>query len=222
MVQVFDANGDIIDLPEPPKSKMGSLKKGTPKLKSFNVGPSGISASGVFDNGEEDKRSVGVAVAKDAAVRANKLKELSKVVDFFESKISEVPVERGLEGRVQGLGQKFLGALQANPLNPEDTLPSKIAAYESNLEGMKALIARGLGDVGNLSDVEQRNAVKLLPNITDNAETRAQKIENFRTLMKMKGLSFDKNIKIKQNEPRKISKPKEINVGGTKFIITGE
>lgn len=127
----------------------------------------------------KDKNEVSGAVEKDAALRLQKLKELSKVVDFFEQKINEVPGAEGLQGRVVG-GANILQAMaQTNP---------KIAAYQSSLEGMKALIARGLGDVGNLSEVEQRNAVKLLPNITDNLETRKQKIQNFRDLMTMKGL----------------------------------
>lgn len=111
------------------------------------------------------------ASLKDAATRATKLRELNKVVDYFENKIGEIPSGTGIGGRLKGIGLGVEGMLQTNP---------KVSAYNASIEGLRSQIARGLGEVGNLSEYEQRYASNLLPRITDNAETRANKIKNFR------------------------------------------
>lgn len=109
--------------------------------------------------------------AKDKATRDAKLQGLTGALDFFERKINEIPGGAGIGGRFSGL-QTLLGAkLQTDP---------KAAAYLADVEGLRSQIVRGLGDVGNLSEYEQKYASSLLPKITDNIETRKQKLANFR------------------------------------------
>lgn len=111
------------------------------------------------------------STARDKAVRIQKLSELGKAVDFFETKINEIPSGEGLMGRAKGVGVAIEAFLQTDP---------QAAAYQSSLNGMRSQIARGLGEVGNLSEYEQKVAIGLLPKLTDNTETRNAKLKNFR------------------------------------------
>jgi len=113
----------------------------------------------------------------DAEKRSLKLNELGRVVDFFESKINEIPTGKGLPGRAKGFGVLLGAKLQTDP---------KAAAYVTSVEGLRSQIARGLGEVGNLAEKEQEYAINLLPKITDNTETKIQKIQNFRDYIKIK------------------------------------
>lgn len=122
------------------------------------------------------------ATKQEQNIRLNKLNEMNKVIDFFENKINEIPVGSGLGGRLQGA---MIGLEGKAGLNPKAT------AYQANLEGLRSQIARGLGEVGNLAENEQKYAMSLLPNITDNMEVRQQKIQNFRDYIKVK---LDGNI----------------------------
>lgn len=124
---------------------------------------------------QKTSEAVGLASKKDSAVRAQKLKELTKAVDFFENKIHDVPGGKGLGGRIQGLSIAAQGMAQTNP---------KISAYMSSVDGLRSQIARGLGEVGNLSEYEQKYAVNLLPKVTDNLETRQEKLNSFRDYIK--------------------------------------
>jgi hypothetical protein len=117
------------------------------------------------------------AVNKESAIRQRKLDELVKGISFFEQKINEIPVGSGLHGRIMGLIKLGEAKLQTDP---------KAAAYVTSVSGMRAQIARGLGDVGNLSEYEQQVAIDLLPKLTDNEETRQQKMLNFRDYVKAK------------------------------------
>jgi len=116
-------------------------------------------------------------IIKEAGLRAGKLSEMYKLIDFFETKINEIPSGEGLMGRAKGLGLKVSGALQLNP---------KVTAYEASLSGLRSQIARGLGEVGNLAEQEQKFAMDLLPRITDNTETRQAKLKNFKDYIDLK------------------------------------
>lgn len=130
-----------------------------------------LTPSAMMTPQEKANIQVDTAAKTDLAVRDKKLAGLMQAVDFFDKKISELPIGSGMQGRVEGIGQQLSGWLQTNP---------KAAAYMANIQGMRSQIARGLGEVGNLSVYEQKYAVNLLPKLTDNAETRAAKLQNFR------------------------------------------
>jgi len=170
-------------------------KKAVPESISVPI-PGGGRITGSFKTPEQKREEEAkTAVEKSAQERAQKLRELSKVVDFFEAKINEIPSGSGLWGRLRG-GQVAVEAwLQTDP---------KAAAYVSSSNGLRAQIARGLGDVGNLNEAEQENALKLLPKVTDNDETRKQKIQNFRDFMYFKGLTAGER-KLTPEKPKKDS-----------------
>lgn len=136
--------------------------------------PSGAKVVNIPLSPEQKAKEV---MIKDATVRGNKLNELNKVIDFFESKINEIPSGKGIGGRIKGVGLTMEGMLQTNP---------DVAAYQANLEGLRSQIARGLGEVGNLAETEQKYAAKLLPSVSDNTETRAKKMANFRKYIETK------------------------------------
>jgi hypothetical protein len=123
------------------------------------------------------------ATDKEAMGRARKLQELTKVIDSFAYQIDKIPGGEGLPGRIQGLGNVVSGALQTDP---------NIAAYSSFMMGLRPVLSRGLGDVGNLSEQEQKAAMSLLPQPMDNLETRAAKLRNFLDFIHVKGLPVDK------------------------------
>lgn len=120
---------------------------------------------------QEEAQSKALA---DEAVRQTKLAGLNDAINFFDKKINEIPVGTGAKGRLEGLG------LEAQALTQMGPQGAKAAAYKADIEGMRSQIARGLGEVGNLAENEQKYAMRLLPRLTDNAETRAQKISNFK------------------------------------------
>lgn len=126
---------------------------------------------------QQAQQQANVASLKDQTTRGNKLKELNKVIDFFETKLGEIPVGGGFSGMAEGAGQVVSGKMGKNP---------KAAAYMSDIKGLRSQIARGLGEVGNLSEYEQKYASNLLPQLTDNAETRQAKLKNFRDYIQTK------------------------------------
>lgn len=146
-------------------------------LGSVPKGSQVIPPASLMTADEKTEQAAKETMLKDKTTRANKLNELNKVVDYFENKINAIPSGSGLQGRLRGMGLAVEGALQTNP---------DVAAYQANVEGLRSQIARGLGEVGNLSEGEQKYASKLLPSITDNAETRAKKLSNFRDYIKTK------------------------------------
>lgn len=147
---------------------------------------------------------------KDAENRQMKMKELGKTIDSFAYQMAQIPSERGLPGRITGLGGEISGRLQIDP---------KIAAYQSFAKGLRPQLARGLGDVGNLSEVEQKAAENLLPSISDNTETRILKFKNFLDYLSIRGIAVEDmdlpHIKdyIQKNTGQPYSPPK---IGGAK------
>jgi hypothetical protein len=49
-------------------------------------------------------------------------------------------------------------------------------AYADFIQGVRAQLARGMGDVGNLSEYEQKAVVRLVPNLMDSYELGMEKI----------------------------------------------
>lgn len=151
------------------------------KFNSMGVATSYMNPATEQLKGQIDNQT---AITKDQNTRATKLKELNTVIDFFDKKISELPVGSGMQGKLEGMKSDIKGKLG---------LDAKAAAYNADLQGMRSQIARGLGEVGNLSETEQAAAIKLLPVLSDNNETRQQKLTNFRDYIKTKlgGLNTD-------------------------------
>ena len=163
------------------------------KTKDVRVGP--VSITTTEDPRETPKEvaaketakirpAIKLAVDKDAALRANKLKELSKLVDFFEEKLNQIPAGNNnpINRLVVGATDDVLGRTQAGKMG------AKIAAYQSDIKGLRVMIARGLGDVGRIPLQELQSDVNILPTVWDSKETRALKIANFREIMIRRGI----------------------------------
>jgi len=116
--------------------------------------------------GAKSKQEVKTQVAKDAMGRVQKLQELIPVLDQFQGYMKAIPTGTGIEGRFQGLSMAASSPLQTNPF---------VATAMTQLDALRPQIARGFGDVGNLSKPEQENAKKFIPQVADNAETRSLK-----------------------------------------------
>jgi len=201
---LYDESGGIVSV----GGKASAIAKQKAIPKTVTIKTPGGTLTGAFPN--QGKEEIATAVEKEARIRAQKLQELTKTVDFFESKINEIPSGSGLWGRLVGGRTAVEAWLQTDP---------KAAAYTSSVNGLRAQIARGMGDVGNLSEVEQKNAVELLPKITDNEETRQQKLKNFRDFMYFKGLTS--SAKSNTEKPKKTQK-KTITLPSGKVITIGE
>jgi hypothetical protein len=131
-----------------------------------------------FKQGLKNKQDLTTAVKTEQQKKQIRVQELLKVVDLIEGKFDELNPGKGVGGRIQGLTTKQLQSFsQSNP---------KIAAYHSFIRGIRPILSRGLGDVGNLSETEQQAAMELLPNDKDNYQTGVEKLKNFRDLLNLK------------------------------------
>ena len=190
------------------QSKYYSTMSNSPLAQLGGKVPEGMEITGYDAKGRPLVRKAASVIAeeqsqaaakKDEAIRMKKLTGLKDAVDYFEKKINEIPVGSGFGGRLEGVKLSAEAALQVGEMG------SKAAAYQSSVEGMRSQIARGLGEVGNLSETEQKAAINLLPKLTDNNETRAQKMQNFRDYIKIRTDSV-KRGNINNNENSDFSK----------------
>lgn len=74
-------------------------------------------------------------------------------------------------GRIGGLLQSVSGKLGYNP---------SLTTYENFLESIRPTLARAAGDVGALSEQEQRAAIKILPKATSTKEEAARAFKEVR------------------------------------------
>lgn len=134
------------------------------------------------------------ASEKEKVTNISKLNRLNTIVDSIAgewqkttppgSKTRAFPVI----GRGLGMLSRVGASLQATPGQREDS------AYLSFVKGIRAQLARSLGDVGNLSEFEQKAVLDLIPGIADDYETGLNKIQKLKTLIaNIKG-SASKNI----------------------------
>lgn len=170
-------------------SSVGTSSRTTTR---FNIGPVGITQSEGKSQQDLYEQSLNIkqkekALKEDKAVmdakqRAIKLGELGKTIDSFAYQLKEIPAGKGAIGRLTGLASNISAAAQTDP---------KVAGYYAFSKGMRPQLARGLGDVGNLSEVEQKAAEHLLPLPSDNEETRVQKFKNFLDFLSIRGIPVE-------------------------------
>lgn len=111
---------------------------------------------------------------KETQVNLSKVKRLTPIVDTIEKEWIKTNPQSGLSGRLQGLSR--LGIAQAQT-------DKNLSAYRTFVKGMRAQLARAMGDVGNLSEPEQKAAMDLVPTLTDNIETGMEKISKVRAFI---------------------------------------
>lgn len=95
----------------------------------------------------------------DAATAISALRKLIPVIDEFESGFKQAypnaKDQFGVPGKLEAAKRIFLGKVLEN--DPE------FAAFVDQLEGKRSQIAKGLGEVGNLAEQEQKIAMQNVP-----------------------------------------------------------
>ena len=123
-----------------------------------------------------------IAAGKEEAVQIGKAKKLETVGKSVEREWLETSPYKGLitkTGLVPVLGQwdiikKGMGATSAQRQDQ---------AYASFVQGIRAQLAKGMGDVGNLSEQEQRAVIQLVPKLYDSYESGILKLGNLAKLV---------------------------------------
>ena len=116
-----------------------------------------------------------IARAKEQEVAVGKAERLKTVGETVKQQWLKTSPYKGAitkSGMVPVLGQwdilkKGLGATSAQKQDQ---------VYANFLQGIRAQLARGMGDVGNLSEYEQRAVIQLMPNLYDSYETGILKL----------------------------------------------
>jgi len=141
----------------------------------------------------EITKQADIAKLKENEVALGKSERLNTVMKTIENQWLKTSPYKGAitkTGLVPILGawdvmKKGLGATEAQQNDQ---------AYANFISGIRAQLARGMGDVGNLSEYEQRAVVQLAPTLMDSYESgqkkigqMAQFIEDIRTTRQKSG-----------------------------------
>jgi hypothetical protein len=118
-----------------------------------------------------------VGAEKERQLNLSKVKRLKTIADTIETEWIKTSPSRGFLGRLSGLGSIPASTLQITEQQQIDS------AYRTFVKGMRAQLARAMGDVGNLSEPEQKAAMELVPGLGDNYETGIRKIELIRAFV---------------------------------------
>ena len=142
------------------------------------------------------------AVEKERQVNLMKVRRLGPITDVAEKRFLETSPYSVLS---QKLGERLPVQLGLMPLmgfvdiwksNLQATEPQRTdKAYQDFIQGFRAQLARAMGDVGNLSEPEQRAALKLIPTLHDTKETGLKKIKNLREFIETLQLRSDQRIR---------------------------
>jgi uncharacterized protein YfkK (UPF0435 family) len=117
------------------------------------------------------------AVTKERQLNASKVGRLTDIANVIEKKFAETSPHSGPIGALSGIIDIGMSGLQATPNQVNDY------SYRSFVKGLRAQLARAMGDVGNLSEPEQKAAMNLIPGLLDTKETAAKKLSNLRDLI---------------------------------------
>jgi len=123
-----------------------------------------------------------VAAAKERETAIGKANRLQKVGESVQREWLKTSPYKGLitkTGLVPVLGmwdivKKGAGATDAQ---------QRDQAYASFVKGIRAQLARGMGDVGNLSETEQQAVSELVPTLFDSYESGIKKLEQISALV---------------------------------------
>lgn len=119
----------------------------------------------------------GGGMSADNQKAIQKLDTTLTTVNQLENEFSKLnKSESGIAARVGGLA-RGIGAATGIDQDPA------LRNYDSMRKGVRSLIAKTFGEVGNLSEPEQENAIRLIPSIYDSAEEAAYKFNQLKTLI---------------------------------------
>lgn len=120
---------------------------------------------------------------KEATLASSKANRLERLADFIGKKFQTTSPYSMKNKAVKAGMMPLLGAadiakkgFQATDAQKNDKL------YADFVDGVRAQLARGMGDVGNLSEYEQKAVLKLVPTLMDTAEVGAEKIRGIKEL----------------------------------------
>ena len=108
---------------------------------------------------------------KEQQLNLGKVKRLYPIIDTIEKEWNKTkPGTRG-----EGIGKALASPLQVD---------KNVSSYQSFVKGMRAQLARAMGDVGNLSEPEQKAAMDLVPKVSDSKDVGQEKLNKIRTFIK--------------------------------------
>jgi hypothetical protein len=118
------------------------------------------------------KEQAAVATEKERQVNLGKVRRLRPIIKNIRTRWLETQPESGGTGRLKGIFKSFTSDFQSTPQDARNN------AYKRFRTGLRAQLARAMGDVGNLSVPEQQAAMDLVPSLQDNLETGKEKLKN--------------------------------------------
>ena len=153
-----------------------------PRLKGANIGGFNIEfpqteAESEIETQRKAESQARVGAEKERQLNISKISRLENIASVVEQKFLETKPHPGALGPILGMVDVWISNLQATPGQRTDK------AYRDFIKGMRAQLARGMGDVGNLSEPEQKAAMDLMPSLLDSKETGLQKLKNLRDLI---------------------------------------
>lgn len=99
-----------------------------------------------------------------------KVKRLYPIIDIVEREW--IKTKPG--NRAEGLGKAVMSPLQVD---------KDVTSYQTFVKGMRAQLARAMGDVGNLSEPEQQAALNLVPTVSDSKDVGVEKLNKIRAFI---------------------------------------
>ncbi len=167
----------------------------------------------LFTNKEDLKKKVAEKSISENVPAIQKIDTLDSVFSNIEEAWKKtIPKKKG--GLLQPLAGTFskLGSLQQRTTEEIDT-----KTYLDFVGGIRALLARGFGDVGNLSEFEQRAVLSAVPSIfpfEDIEQTGSDKIKQLKKVIgdikesRKKGMALE-DFQLQSNQP--IEKNKKLD-----------
>lgn len=126
----------------------------------------------------EAQKAATIGAEKEKQLNISKITRLGDITNIIEQKFLETNPHPGVLGPILGMLDVWASNLQATKGQQTDK------AYRDFIKGMRAQLARGMGEVGNLSEPEQKAAMDLMPSLLDSKETGLKKLENLRGLIR--------------------------------------
>jgi len=112
---------------------------------------------------------------KDTQLNLSKVQRLNPIIDSVETEWMKTnPLSSAQGGRLSGITKSAMAFTQTDP---------QASSYKSFIKGFRAQLARAMGDVGNLSEPEQKAAMDLVPLLSDTLEVGQEKLNKVRAFI---------------------------------------
>lgn len=129
----------------------------------------------IFEQYQKQYAAEDSKLSADQSKRLGKLAQAVSIIDTFEGKLEEIGLEEfGPTARVTGFTRGLAAKVGLEP---------KISAFRKARQGARVMMARSLGEVGNLSEAEQAAALDLIPDIGMSREEVRNNVALIKTLV---------------------------------------